>query len=126
MTVTEGGQLDKAGSRLWTHQQGGRAGTRQDQGTDQRWPAQAEQEPARGAAGPSKEPGDPPGPPAALNCPVASGRPGPGAHWAARVLTWAPVRMTVFCRFSSMKESTEAAKAMVSVPWMTTKPWYCP
>ena len=44
----------------------------------------------------------------------------------ARGGTWAPVRMTVFCRFSSTKESTEAAKAMVSVPWMTTKPSYCP
>lgn len=42
----------------------------------------------------------------------------------ARGGTWAPVRMTVFCRFSSTKESTEAAKAMVSVPWMTTKPSY--
>ena len=34
--------------------------------------------------------------------------------------------MTVFCRFSSTKDSTEAAKAMVSVPWTTTNPWYCP
>lgn len=39
--------------------------------------------------------------------------------------TWAPVRMRGFCRFSRTNESIDAAKAIVSVPWMTTKPWYC-
>lgn len=65
--------------------------------------------------------------PAAPTDPVASGRPDPRPDPQASAptacdVTWEPVRMTVFCRFSSAKASTEAAKAMVSVPWRMTKP----
>ena len=39
-------------------------------------------------------------------------------------ITWAPVTTTGFPRFSNMKESADAVKAIVSVPWRITKPSY--
>ena len=38
--------------------------------------------------------------------------------------SWLPVKITGLCRWSSMKLSTDALYAMVSVPWSTMKPSY--